>query len=299
MNKPYDATLNALIEIRPDDWAGYFAHLVGIPPGPAEALDTDLATTVQADRVFRINGAKPALLHLELEANPRLGVPRELMRYNTLVDHQYDLPVETVLILLRPKAEASDQNGLYVRTGVNGGIIAQFRYQVERVWQRSVDDWLRGGIGLAPLALLTDEADADLEAALVRFRECLRANTTDDTVTKGILGSSYILCGLRYDHARIEAMYQRLSIMMEESTTYQAILAKGVAQGVAQGREQGVAQGVQALRATVLRLGVKRFGAPAAEVAARVENLNDLARLQDLSDRLLDVSGWDELLAGV
>ena len=104
MAKTYDATLNDLIGARPDDWAAHFGRLTGIRPGPCESLDTDLATTVQADRVFRIAGALPALLHLELEAHPRLGVPRDLLRYNTLLDLQHDAPVETVLVLLRPKA---------------------------------------------------------------------------------------------------------------------------------------------------------------------------------------------------
>jgi len=81
MNKPFDATLNSMIDMRPGAWAAHFARLAGIPPGPSTPVDTDLATTLQADKVFRIDGPVPAMLHLELEANPRLGVPRELMRY--------------------------------------------------------------------------------------------------------------------------------------------------------------------------------------------------------------------------
>ena len=126
MAKPFDATLNALIDLRPGDWASGFARLVGIPPGPSTVLDTDLATTLQADKLFRIDGAMPSLLHLELEANPRTGIPRELMRYNTLIDHQHDLPVKTVLILLRSKAKASDETGCYRRCGANGELIAEF-----------------------------------------------------------------------------------------------------------------------------------------------------------------------------
>jgi hypothetical protein len=203
MAKPFDATLNALLSVRPDDWAAYFAQAVAIPPGPCEILDTDLATTIQADRIFRINGEKPALLHLELEANPRTGVPRGLMRYNTFIDHQFGLPVETVLILLRPKAEASDQNGLYTRYGTGGNIIAQFRYRVERVWRRPMADWLAGGPSLAPLALLTDEAGADLEGALGRFRTSLEAHQLGEDVIRSVIGSSYVLCGLRYEKERV------------------------------------------------------------------------------------------------
>lgn len=75
MAKPFDATLNAMID--PDDWAAAFARIAGIPPGPSSILDTDLATSVRADKIFRINGPLPAAFHLELEANPRLGIPRD------------------------------------------------------------------------------------------------------------------------------------------------------------------------------------------------------------------------------
>jgi hypothetical protein len=290
MAKPFDATLNALISARPEDWARYFAHLAGIPPGPFESLDTDLATTVQADKVFRINGEKPAILHLELEANPRLGVPRDLMRYNTLIDHQHDLPVESVLVLLRPKALASDMTGTYQRLGVGGDAISQFRYRVERVWEHPVEDWLRGGIGVAPLALLTDEASGNLEQALERFRACLSDAKADEGVTKSILGSSYVLCGLRYDHARVAEMYRRLAMLMEESTTYQEILGKGLTQGLERGQ-------LQAHRNVLLRQGTKRFGPPTPEVAAALAGIADLTRLERLAERILDATGWDDLLA--
>ena len=153
MAKPYDATLNLLIDIRPTDWADCFARLAGIPPGPSSAVDTDLSITLQADKIFRIDGANPSILHLELEANPRLGIPRELMRYNVLIDHQHSLPVQTVLVLLRRKALASDMTGRYGRSAFDGGAILEFNYVVERVWDRSVDFWLNSGLGLSPLAL--------------------------------------------------------------------------------------------------------------------------------------------------
>lgn len=295
MSKPFDATLNALITVRPDDWAAYFARLTGIPPGPCESLDTDLATTLQADRIFRINGASPAMLHLELEANPRLGVPRDLMRYNTLIDHQHNLPVESVLILLRPKALASDQTGLYYRYGVSGSIIAQFRYRVERVWEHSVDAWLSSGLGLAPLALLTDEADADLEKALGRFRTCLFDSKAGEAVTKSVLGSSYVLCGLRYEQTRVAEMYRRLSMLMEESTTYQEILGKGVEKGLAEGLERGQ---LEAHRNLLLRQGTKRFGQPAPAIVTALGDITDLKRLERLAERILDATNWDDLLAG-
>ena len=209
------------------------------------------------------------------------------MRYNLLVDHQHDLPVETVLVLLRPKALASDQDGHYRRVGSGGGIIAEFRYHVVRVWERPVEFWLQSGISVAPLALLTDEADADLEAALTRFQETLRDSKTEDRVTEDLLGSSYVLCGLRYDRIRIAEMYRRLSMLLEDSTTYREILEKGVSQGFAQGEKK-----------LLLQIASKRFGPPSTVVMTAFQDISDRTRLERMSERLLDAKDWDDLLAG-
>ena len=292
MPKPFDATLNALIDLRPGDWAEAFGRLAGIPPGPSTVLDTDLATTLQADKLFRIDGPSPSLLHLELEANPRTGIPRELMRYNTLIDHQHGLPVETVLILLRPKAFASDQTGTYRREGVKKNKIVEFWYHVEKVWERSVEYWFQCGSALAPLALLTDEADRRLEDALDGYRSLLRGENLEGGLTERLLGSSYVLCGLRYDKTRIQNLFRRLDMLMEESTTYQAILEEGREKGLSQGRHQS-------LRETLVRLGTKRFGPPSLAIHDEIHAIRDADRLEQLIDRIFESVSWNELLPGV
>ncbi len=290
MAKPFDATLNALIDLNPSEWAAGFARIAGIPPGPSTVLDTDLATSVQADKLFRIDGERPCLLHLELEANPRSVIPRELMRYNTLVDQRDDLPVETVLVLLRPKAFTSDQTGSYRRLGINGNLIAEFRYRVEKVWERSIDYWLEAGLALTPLALLTDEANCDLQVALDRFRGRVKTAEADAATAECLVGASYFRCGLRYDKLRIAAMYRRLNMLMEESTTYQATLEEGRSKGLSQGLSQG-------LRAAVLRVGRKRFGSPSPTVSVELQAITDPSRLERLTEAALDVESWEALLA--
>jgi hypothetical protein len=290
MSKPFDATLNDLVDLRPTDWANCFARLSGIPHGPSTVLDTDLATTLQADKVFRIDGERPSLLHLEFEANPRLGIPHELMRYNTLVDHQHGLPVETTLILLRPKAFASDQTGHFVRRGVAGNVIAEFRFRMEKVWERPIDFWLESGPGLAPLSMVTDEANADLEAAIERFESFLQRTRVEERVAQGLVGSTYVLCGLRYHQERIEELFRRLAMLMEDSTTYQFILQKGMRQGVTQGQLQGQ-------KTLLLRQGTKRFGPPTEANAAALQAIDDPERLERLADKILEARGWDELLS--
>jgi hypothetical protein len=73
---------------------------------------------------------------------------------------------------------------------------------------------------------------------------------------------------------------------MEESSTYQAIIAEGAAKGAA-----GEA------RRFLLLLGRKRFGAPDEQTRSALEAITDLKRLEQLGERLLDVESWEELLA--
>src|SRR5439155_6222138 len=135
------------------------------------------------------------LIHLELEANPSRGIPADLLRYNVLLGHGHDHPVHTVLLLLRPKANATDLTGTYTRAGADGRGYLEFRYGVVRVWQEPIAPLLAGGPGTAPLAMLTDEAAADLPGAFARFVDRLRRPDVDDKLVDDLLGSTYVLCG--------------------------------------------------------------------------------------------------------
>lgn len=289
MTKPFDATLNRMIQVRPDDWAVHFALLTGIPPGPSVPIDTDLATTLQADKIFRVDGPDPSLLHFEFQASSRLGIPPELMRYNVHAGHRNGLPVQTVLILLRPSAQASDISGVFRRFGVNGKLIHEFHYHVERVWQRPASFWLNAGISLAPLSLLTDEAAADFETAVRNFRNSLRNHDADEQTFRELWSSSYVLCGLRHDHGRVTETYRRLSMLLEDSTTYQAILEKGHSEG----RSEGLFLGE---RKSLLLFGKTRFGEPSPAVLQQINAIQDVDRLDRLVVQAAKVSNWDDLL---
>ena len=72
----FDATLKDLVEQYPRDWM----TLLGIPRArPVEVIDADLSTvTALADKVLRVGGHRPSLLHLELQSgrDPRCGSSR-------------------------------------------------------------------------------------------------------------------------------------------------------------------------------------------------------------------------------
>ena len=311
MATPFDATLNSLIDATLGDWALFLAGRVGVGAGPAStvpaaALDTDLSSALFCDRLFRIEGPAPAVVHLELESSSHLHSATRLVRYNANAEHATGLPVYSVLMLLRPEARASNQTGVWERRRPDGTVSHRFEYEVVRVWRESVAGLVAAGPGLAPLALLTDEAAGDLEAAFARVEERLRQPDVPGTLKKDLFGSTYVLCGLRYEAERIAEVYRNMALTLEDSTTYQAILQKGQAQGRAEGQAQGRAEGqalgqalgqAQAGQAILLRLGARRFGPAPAGVEARVRAVADPDLLAGLAERVADAAGWDELLA--
>jgi predicted transposase YdaD len=76
---------------------------------------------------------------------------------------------------------------------------------------------------------------------------------------------------------------------MRESVTFQAILEEGREQGREQGR-------VEELHRMILRQGRVRFGEPDEATQSEIEAIRDTGTLEDLSERLVIVSSWDELL---
>ena len=72
---------------------------------------------------------------------------------------------------------------------------------------------------------------------------------------------------------------------MKESTTYKAILEEGEARGR-----------IEEARRILIRQGSKRFGQPDAQTLAVVYVSSSLEELERLTDKLLEVENWPELL---
>ena len=81
---------------------------------------------------------------------------------------------------------------------------------------------------------------------------------------------------------------------MRESSTIQAFIEEGRRKGLQEGLEEGEAR---AARRIILRFGRKRLGAVDETVEAKLDKIVDLERLEELTERIDQVSSWDELLA--
>lgn len=293
MSKPFDATSKDLLEAGPADW---LAFLHRPPAERVEVIDSDLSTvSAAADKVLRVHDPDPGLLHLELQAARDVRLPQRTLRYNVLLDYRHDLPVESVVVLLCPEADGAELTGVLQRRHRDGDIYLEFHYQVVRVWQQPVDSLLAGGLATLPLAPLSDLAGEALPAVLQRIEKRLRREASPAQADM-LRAATFVLAGLRYPPEILIPLFQGMRAM-RESSTYQYILAEGKAEGIVEGEAAGIAKGkTEGMQQVLLLQGRKRFGPPDASIRKALKAITDLTRLTQISERLLDVGSWQQLL---
>lgn len=297
MSKQFDATMKYLVELQPAAWLEY----VGVSSGDAEVLEenwellnTDLSTiTAVADTVIRIKGPRPSLTHIEFQAGASINMDRRTLRYNALLDYKYELPVESVVILLCKEADHPAITRQIIRHKSNGEPYLEFSYLIVRVWKEPVEKILTGPIGALPLATLANVLPSDLPEIIRRIEQRFKAESKNFD-TEEFWTSVYILMGLRYEPEVSAKLLQGVR-GMEQSSTYQVILNKGKAIGEAIGEAMGEAIGeVHGIRESILRIGRKRFGEPTQNVLDTLNSISSRVRLEELTDRLLEVETWNE-----
>ena len=282
MAKPYDVTTKFLVENNPRDWVRYLRF----PDGPVQIEDTDLTTLVaEADKVLRVLARHPYLLHLEFQSGPDATLDERTLLYNVLLRNHHHLPVKSVLILLRKKADSGKWTGILRYTDPDDdSLVLEFHYRVIRVWEMPVEQILRGRLATLPLAPLTNVARPELPGIIRRMKARVEQEATP-AEAREIWSATYILMGLKYAEAFAQQLLRGVQTM-KDSTTYQAIIREG--------EEQGRLAEAHNL---LLRMGNKRFGPPTAAEQAALASIASLEKLEQLAERLLEVENWQELLA--
>jgi len=168
-----------------------------------------------------------------------------------------------------------------------------FSFEVIRLGKVPVDRLLAGGLATLPLAVLgelpeTLGLDDGLAAVVRKMVERLEREAAPNEADR-LLTAAFVLTGLRLPRTVAFELFRGVR-SMRESDTYQAILDEGREEGREEGR-------VDELHRTLLRQGRRRFGEPDEETRQAILDIQELGRLEDLSERLLDVFTWDELLA--
>jgi predicted transposase YdaD len=228
--------------------------------------------------------------HYEVaESNIREGVGVSVFRYNALLHHRLRVPVYSIVLLLHPRARHPNLNGVvqYGGPAERGG--TDFRYKVVNLWERPAEELLLWPPSLLPLATLGElpagVQQQDALAGIVRQILARLHGEVDQIRLRRLATAAYVLTGMKVEPDIAKSMF--LGVQgMQDSSTYQAILDEG--------REEGyIKQGQK----TLLLLGRIRFGEPDEATRQRVAAIKSLDQLDRLSERLLHVGSWKELLA--
>src|SRR5436853_286015 len=109
MPKQFDSTLKTLVERYPVDWLKF----CGIEPhGSVSLIDSDVSTiTASADRVIYVAEEQPWLANIELQARCDPGLPERTHFYSTVLSRRHNLPVRSVIVLLRREADGQMMTG--------------------------------------------------------------------------------------------------------------------------------------------------------------------------------------------
>ncbi len=269
------------MESHPRAWLEY---LLGRDLPEVIVVSADLATfTTEADKILRVEADDPWIVHVEFETSYKADTPLRAQRYNILARYRHGLPVQSIIVLLRPVADGPEMTGLLEQYLPNGTRYHEFRYNVIRVWEISAQEILNRDVHLLPLAPVSRVDESQLPSLIRQMQERIDRELPAPEAAE-VWVATYLLMGMIHTEGFVQALLQGVR-HMQESTTYQAILRKGIEQGR-----------MQEAKRTLLNMGSKRFGVPDRRHAAFIDSISDLKQVDELNLRLFDVTGWEELL---
>jgi predicted transposase YdaD len=286
MPMPFDATLKYLVQSFVRD---YEVQMGLTEFAPLVPLNVDLSTVTAATDIALGRGGPPErVVDINFQSGPDPDLEARLLLYNALVHHRFRVPVHTVLVLLRPAAEIGQLTGILRYAGRRRKGKMDFGFEVIRLWQKPVQRLLAGGLGTLPLAPLGPlpggmEAEEALAPVIRQIAVRLDREAAPEERAK-LLTATFALTGLRVPRETAEQLFQGVRAM-KESSTHQGILEEGRVEGK-----------TEALQKIVFRLGRQRFGPPTQAQQAALTGIRDVERLERLTDRLLVVPNWQELL---
>jgi hypothetical protein len=245
-----------------------------------------LSATVSTatDKIIRVDDPEPWLLLIELQANWDSDLPFDLLRRYSLLRHRHRLPVSCVVVLLRPSANSSAMTGIFAQPNPLAADWV-FRFHVVRVWEIPSGTFLHGPLALLPLAPVGAVDRAEVHRVISEVdrrvdREATRAQA------EMLRAATLQLLALRFDEEFIAQLVKFMAtIDLSQTPLWRAIEKHGAD-----------AARLEHARASVLGVGRKKFGPAPNDVEAAINSIDDVARLDALRDRVIEVRGWQELL---
>jgi hypothetical protein len=103
-------------------------------------LNVDLSTvTTAADLIVGVGEPLEEIVHLEFQSSASATKHADLLVHNALLFAHKQVPVHTVIILLRPEAAHANLNGTVQYAPRPGRGKMDFGYEVVRLWQQPAE----------------------------------------------------------------------------------------------------------------------------------------------------------------
>jgi hypothetical protein len=284
INKPFDRILKAFADEAPR----LFLRLLGLPSDvDIQPMRTETAPPMaMPDYVATLRrGGKEVIFHAEFEARYHSGIPLDMARYGLSLVWQHHLPVESVLVLLRPEGTPAKvpEVGCYKI----GGTETRHRYRVVRCWEMDPTPVLdTGDPRLLSWALLMKSTGEQ-----VRRIGALVGSGGDEEALARFL----ILGDVRYDRSALQEMLGggKMSgfdkAYLEASNTAREIRAKAWAEGAAVGKAEGIVEGQTKGKVNearhVLRIGL-RAKFPKLEQLPEIDRISSAEQLEALVENV-------------
>jgi predicted transposase YdaD len=316
----YDRTLKIM--------ARHYTHVflaLAFPETPVRLLGTlenvELSLPVRpVDFIHRIEyEGQEYLLHLEFQLRHETDFPRRLCGYYGALTEQFDLPVLTLVLYVRPRQAALPQA---YEVALGEHVVNRFSYPVLRLWDHV--DAIRSGRyrELAPLLLALEPDD---KTKVLEEERTLILAEPDAQKRRDLLALAVTIATRHFDsHYLLQFFTEQEVKEMQEAKFLEEIFAErldrdlamarakgrreGLQEGLQEGRQEGLQEGLQegrqeglqegaqqAIRENILDILIARFNPSAARYRHIERQLETLQDVETLRESLLTLVQVDDL----
>jgi predicted transposase YdaD len=278
----------------------------------------ELSLPVQpVDFVHRIEDqGQEHILHIEFQLEHENEFPRRMCSYYGALTKQFDLPVVTLALYLRPR-KSPIPNEYVVTLGEQ--VVNRFTYPVLKLWDYVEEIKSGKHRELAPL-LVTLVGEPD-QTVLNQERDLI-LEEPDSRNRANLLAMAVTMAARYFDKAFLWRFFREELEQMREATFIEDWIEEGVQQGkqigiqqgkqigkqigIQKGRQQGIQEGIyqgqregsrQAHRENILQVLKARFNLPRPEIVSLDNQLKDVEDLDTLkklfSHALRDITAAD------
>lgn len=272
-----DSTFKMLVQLAPQDFVARFY------PGAeyVRTLSIELPRDpLRADTLLLIRYPHlnlECISHFEEQSEADNTIPERMCQYCITAYLREKRIVLSTVIYLQPCATPTSP---FTMEGPDGNILT-FHYQVVRLWEIPVEEWLNAGQpALLPFVpLLKGATVAVIEPAVQQLEAAIPG-----VIDRGnIINYLLFFASRAFDAAVLTQYLEEHNMLTEkyivESPWYQYILHQGEEQGEKIGQKQGEAKG---LRDAIMTLVTRRFPDIGGELATHIAAITDPARLQEI-----------------